>query len=142
MRKDGKCVPQQFPQPPKSIRAEAESGANMNYSIAADKLPFEVAGEPGQIRVMSLDKTQASVQQFHGNIPESLHRAHWTLRALLLHRALIFSWSITSAQTIHRCSSMCLCKMNWCKTLPTQCSISVQVPADAEQLWSVFVAEG
>ena len=80
MRKDGKCVPQQFPQPPKSIRAEAESGANMNFSIAADKLPFEVAGEPGQIRVMSLDKTQASATV--GKFRKNCFRARWTLRAL------------------------------------------------------------
>lgn len=56
MRKNGVCVPQRFPQPPKSIRTEVEkSGKNVNSSIPGNKLPFAVAGDPTQLRVMSLD---------------------------------------------------------------------------------------
>lgn len=62
MRKDGICVAQHFPQPPKSILAEAESGRNMNLSIAGDKLPFPIAVEAGEVRVMSLHSAHVSVR--------------------------------------------------------------------------------
>uniref|UniRef100_A0A914HKE2 Uncharacterized protein n=1 Tax=Globodera rostochiensis TaxID=31243 RepID=A0A914HKE2_GLORO len=62
VRKNGVCVAQRFPQPPNSIRTEAEkSGKNVNSSIAGDKLPFQVAGEPSQLRVMALDGVQSTL---------------------------------------------------------------------------------
>ncbi|KAL3115244.1 hypothetical protein niasHT_010874 [Heterodera trifolii] len=55
VRKNGACVAQRFPQPSNSIRTEAEkSGKNITSSIAGDKLPFPVAGEPSKMRVMAL----------------------------------------------------------------------------------------
>uniref|UniRef100_A0A183CHS2 Calpain_III domain-containing protein n=1 Tax=Globodera pallida TaxID=36090 RepID=A0A183CHS2_GLOPA len=60
VRKNGVCVAQHF-QPPNSIRTEAEKSGNVNSSIAGDKLPFQVAGEPSQLCVMALDEVQITL---------------------------------------------------------------------------------
>ena len=57
VRKDGKCIGQPYPQPPNSIVTEAESGKNVNNSISADKLPFEIY-DGNTVKVMSLDNVQ------------------------------------------------------------------------------------
>lgn len=59
-RKDSKCLGLLYSAAPNAIITEAESGANVNNSIAGDKLPFQI-NEAENVRVMSLDTVQSTL---------------------------------------------------------------------------------
>ncbi|KAK6016818.1 laminin EGF-like protein [Ostertagia ostertagi] len=65
VRKDGRCVPQQYPPAGNSIVAEAEAG-QVSYMpcwenpISGEKLPFPIAN-PKDVVVMPLDESQVNV---------------------------------------------------------------------------------
>ncbi|VDO27999.1 unnamed protein product [Haemonchus placei] len=59
IRKDGRCVPQQYPPAGNSIVAEAEAG--QEDPISGDKLPFPIAN-PKDVVVMPLDESQGTLE--------------------------------------------------------------------------------
>ncbi|XGW07796.1 hypothetical protein V3C99_010722 [Haemonchus contortus] len=59
VRKDGRCVPQQYPPAGNSIVAEAEAG--QEDPISGDKLPFPIAN-PKDVVVMPLDESQGTLE--------------------------------------------------------------------------------
>ncbi|PIO66039.1 hypothetical protein TELCIR_12264, partial [Teladorsagia circumcincta] len=59
VRKEGGCVPQQYPPTGNSIVAETEAG--QENPVSGDKLPFPIAN-PKDVVVMPLDQSQGTVE--------------------------------------------------------------------------------
>lgn len=57
MRKNDKCVDQWYPPAANAIVTEAEADDNLNISISAENLPFNVANSK-HVFVIPLDKNQ------------------------------------------------------------------------------------
>ncbi|CAI4221509.1 unnamed protein product [Auanema sp. JU1783] len=71
VRKNGKCVPQEYPPAANSIVAEASAGPNQEKSVSGEKLPFPIAN-PKEVRVVPLDETRATFD-ISGFVPTKGH---------------------------------------------------------------------